>query len=66
MSKPESSVRESETMMYVAHNDDVIGLIGVRDHVRPEARAALAELRTLGVRRVRMLTGDQLGCEQAN
>jgi cation-transporting P-type ATPase C len=49
---------DAETMMYVAHNDDVIGLIGVRDHVRPEAREALAELRTLGVRRIRMLTGD--------
>jgi cation-transporting P-type ATPase C len=49
---------DAETMMYVAHNDDVIGLIGVRDHVRPEAREALAELRALGVRRIRMLTGD--------
>jgi cation-transporting P-type ATPase C len=48
----------AETMMYVAHNDDVIGLIGVRDHVRPEALAALTELRGLGVRRVRMMTGD--------
>jgi cation-transporting P-type ATPase C len=49
---------DAETMMYVAHNDDVIGLIGVRDHVRPEARSALLELRSLGVGRVRMLTGD--------
>jgi cation-transporting P-type ATPase C len=49
---------EAETMMYVAHNADVIGLIGVRDHLRPEAATALADLRALGVRRVRMLTGD--------
>jgi cation-transporting P-type ATPase C len=49
---------DAETMMYVAYCDEVIGLIGVRDHVRPEAAAALAELRSLGVRRLRMLTGD--------
>jgi manganese/zinc-transporting P-type ATPase C len=49
---------EAETMMYVAHNDDVIGLIGVRDHLRPEAGPALADLRSLGINRVRMLTGD--------
>jgi cation-transporting P-type ATPase C len=49
---------DAETMMYVAHNDDVIGLIGVRDHVRPEAPAAIADLRSLGVGHVRMLTGD--------
>jgi cation-transporting P-type ATPase C len=49
---------DAETMMYVAYRDDVIGLIGVRDHVRPEAAQAMADLRSLGVRRLRMLTGD--------
>ena len=49
---------EAETMMYVVHNDEVIGLIGVRDHVRPDAARALADLRALRVKRVRMLTGD--------
>jgi cation-transporting P-type ATPase C len=48
----------AETMMYVVHNDDIIGLIGVRDHVRPEASEALDDLRSLGVQRIRMLTGD--------
>jgi cation-transporting P-type ATPase C len=44
--------------MYVAHKNEVIGLIGVRDHVRPEAAAAIAALRSIDVRRFRMLTGD--------
>jgi cation-transporting P-type ATPase C len=49
---------DAETMMYVAYQEEVIGLIGVRDHVRPEVAAAVADLRSLGVRRLRMLTGD--------
>ena len=47
-----------ETMMYVASKDTVIGLIGVRDTIRPEAAEVLAELRNLGVDRLVMLTGD--------
>jgi len=54
----EHHAAEAETMMYVVHNNDVIGLIGVRDHLRPESHSALMELRSLGVKRVRMLTGD--------
>jgi cation-transporting P-type ATPase C len=49
---------QAETMMYVVHADEVIGLIGVRDHVRSDAAQAIAGLRSLGVRRIRMLTGD--------
>jgi len=49
---------DAETMMYVASNNEVIGLIGVRDNVRPEARSALVKLRSLGIKRIRMLTGD--------
>jgi cation transport ATPase len=44
--------------LIVAHNNEVIGLIGVRDNVRPEAPSALLELRSLGIKRIRMLTGD--------
>jgi cation-transporting P-type ATPase C len=49
---------DAETMMYVVHADDVIGLIGVRDHVRTDAAEAIASLRDIGVGRIRMLTGD--------
>jgi manganese/zinc-transporting P-type ATPase C len=54
----EHHAAEAETMMYVVHNNNVIGLIGVRDNVRSEACSALVELRSLGVKRIRMLTGD--------
>ena len=47
-----------ETMMYVAHQNRLVGLIGVRDKIRSEAAPALAELRVAGVHNLLMLTGD--------
>jgi manganese/zinc-transporting P-type ATPase C len=49
---------EGETMMYVAHQDRLIGLIGVRDKIRPEAAAVVEELRAVGIKHLLMLTGD--------
>lgn len=48
-----------QTVMYVSHNDKVVGYIGVQDEVRADSAAALAELGKMDppVRRV-MLTGD--------
>jgi Zn2+/Cd2+-exporting ATPase len=39
-------------------DDEVRGLIAVQDTLRPQARAAVAELKRLGVQKVVMLTGD--------
>ncbi len=36
----------------------ILGLLAIRDQVRPNAAAAIAELHRLGVRRVAMLSGD--------
>ena len=49
---------DGETMMFVAHRDRLVGQIGVRDRIRPEAAGALADLRANGVRHLLMLTGD--------
>ena len=49
---------EGETMMYVAQQGRLIGLIGVRDKVRAEAKESLVQLRDERVRRLMMLTGD--------
>jgi Cd2+/Zn2+-exporting ATPase len=48
-----------ETIMYVSHNDTVIGYIGVQDEVREDSAHALTELANMDppVRTV-MLTGD--------
>lgn len=46
------------TTMIVKKNSDYIGLISVMDTPREEARQVLQELRTAGIRRMIMLTGD--------
>ncbi len=50
---------DGETIMYVSHNDKVIGYIGVQDEIREGSAGALAELATMNppIRTV-MLTGD--------
>jgi Cd2+/Zn2+-exporting ATPase len=46
------------TVAGVAREGELLAWIGLADEVRPHAREALAALRTLGVRRLVMLTGD--------
>ncbi|NOJ27979.1 MAG: heavy metal translocating P-type ATPase [Nitrososphaera sp.] len=48
---------QGKTVVYVAVGKDVVGIIGLLDTPKPEARAAIAELRSLGLEPV-MLTGD--------
>jgi Cu+-exporting ATPase len=48
---------EGETVMFVARDGAVCGLIGVADPIKPTTRAALEALHAAGVRIV-MLTGD--------
>jgi Cu2+-exporting ATPase len=64
--------REGKSLLYVARSGRLVGVIALRDELRPEAAQALAELKQRGVERVVMLTGDhretaraiagQLGC----
>ena len=48
-----------ETSLFVAVDGVVIGVIGARDTVRPEAAPVLADLRALGISPVALLTGDR-------
>ena len=50
--------RQAETPLLLAVDGKLVGLISLRDEIRPEARDLLAALRTDGVRRIVMLTGD--------
>ncbi|AOS93457.1 manganese-exporting P-type ATPase CtpC [Mycobacterium intracellulare] len=50
--------RQAETPLLLAVDGTLVGLISLRDEVRPEAADVLKELRANGIRRVVMLTGD--------
>ena len=49
---------EGMTVAWVTRDGAPLGVIGLRDEVRDEVPAALAELRQLGLRRIELLTGD--------
>lgn len=49
---------QGHTVIPVAVNGSIAGLITLADTTRPETRAAIAELKRLGVREVIMITGD--------
>ncbi|WP_122441514.1 manganese-exporting P-type ATPase CtpC [Mycobacterium attenuatum] len=50
--------RQAETPLLLAVDGTLVGLISLRDEVRPEAADVLKQLRDNGVRRIVMLTGD--------
>lgn len=53
------------TVIYVSDETELIGAIGASDTIRPAAEHALAKLRTSGIRKTVMLTGDGRRTAQA-
>jgi Cu+-exporting ATPase len=51
--------RTGQTALLVARDGVILGAIGARDRLRPEAGAVLVELRTLGITDIALLTGDR-------
>ena len=56
---------EGKSLFYVAREGKLIGLMGLRDIVRPEAAKVLKQLKSKGVKRVIVLTGDHKETAQA-
>jgi cation-transporting P-type ATPase C len=54
-----SRIREGESVVYVAHQHCLVGVVGISVRVRPEAVCALDRLRQAGVYNFIMLTGDR-------
>ena len=52
-------LNEGKSLLYVAREDVLVGIIGVRDQLRPEARDMLKSLKAMGIMRLVVLTGDQ-------
>jgi len=48
----------AQTVSVVVQGGSVIGVIGMSDQVRPDVRAILARLKSLGIARLVLLTGD--------
>ena len=48
-----------ESPLVVAVDGTVIGIIGIRETLRPESQSVLEELREIGIRRFVLLTGDR-------
>lgn len=50
--------REGKTLLYIGFGGRLLGVIALKDQVRDTSAATVARLRTLGARRIVMLTGD--------
>jgi Cu2+-exporting ATPase len=50
--------RQGKSLLYVARDDSLEGIIALRDALRPEAPQVLRDLKALGIRRIVALTGD--------
>ncbi|NJO41879.1 MAG: heavy metal translocating P-type ATPase [Cyanobacteria bacterium RU_5_0] len=50
--------QDGKTVVWVAEAGNVLGLIAIADTLRPEATAAIAQLKRMGVEAIVMLTGD--------
>ncbi len=66
---PRDKMQEIEaggaTLVVVGNAAAVMGVIALRDRLRPEARKTIAALHSLGVKEVVMLTGDNTAAAQA-
>jgi len=49
---------QGKTLLFVAHNAELVAVLAAADTLRPEVPAALAKLRALGIKHVELLTGD--------
>lgn len=52
------AMQKGLALLYIAFDGRLLGVIGLRDEVRANARAVIARLRELGVKQIVMLSGD--------
>lgn len=50
--------QDGKTVVWIAEANTVLGLIAIADTIRPEATAAIAQLKRRGIEAIVMLTGD--------
>ena len=52
------SEKKGNTVIFVAINKEIAGLISIADQIRPEAAEAIRKLKANGIKKIYMLTGD--------
>ncbi|MDO8607410.1 MAG: heavy metal translocating P-type ATPase [Phaeospirillum sp.] len=50
--------REGKTLLFIGFGGRLLGLLALKDSIRPTSAATIRRLRELGARRILMLTGD--------
>ncbi len=50
---------QGKSLLYVARSERLIGIIAMRDRLRPETKGVLRQLKAHGIGKLVMLTGDQ-------
>lgn len=50
--------REGKTLLYIGFGGELLGVLALKDTVRPNSAATIARLRKLGAKKILMLTGD--------
>jgi len=69
LSENQQSIAElqaaGKTVVAVADSKKLLGLLAIRDEVRPNAGEAIAALHKIGLRKIIMLTGDNPGTAEA-
>ncbi|MCC7165685.1 MAG: cadmium-translocating P-type ATPase [Anaerolineae bacterium] len=49
---------QGKTLLFVAVQDELVGVLAASDTLRPEVPEAIKQLRALGVKKIELLTGD--------
>ncbi|MDR1460058.1 MAG: heavy metal translocating P-type ATPase [Campylobacteraceae bacterium] len=56
--KIDKSLKEGKTILYVGYDGKLLGMIEMFDKIRENAKSIIGRLRTLGIKKIVMLTGD--------
>ncbi len=53
-----SYLKENESVIFIAKNNQCIGIITLEDTIRPNVSKMIEELKSLGIKKIMMITGD--------
>lgn len=53
-----NALKDGNTLLYLAYDKKLLGIITLKDEIRSNAKATIKKLKSLGVKEVVMLTGD--------